>query len=128
MSPFPYLSPLVALIGIVGHALMVMTFQKGQLNDSPYIYLRCIAFGSICHLVFSLSDDVIYGAGPHLSVKTFYYLIYYLWSVQMRREWRKFETKGSKLRYRNFRIVVGAMFHFMKAWLVLLTLFMTMER
>lgn len=76
-----YITPPISLIGIVGHTLMLLTLRYGQLSDSPYVYLKCIALGSFFYEVVSLCEDPVYCPACQYSVETFYNLYVYQWSV-----------------------------------------------
>ena len=72
-----YVQPILSVFGIVGNFFMLLTIHYGHLNDSPYVYLKCIALGDLILLVVIMGLSVARCAICEFSLETAYYLKLY---------------------------------------------------
>ena len=74
-----YVRPIVTPIGIVGNSVLLLTIHRGNLNESPYVYLRCIALAGLILLVGVLGLAIASCQTCQYSFETEYYMrVYHL--------------------------------------------------
>ena len=85
---YTYIVPILSLFGVLHEISVLLTLQFGNLRDSAYVYLKCIAWSDVLLLVLTIADCAHRWAVGQLSANAVLNIKRYYWSVSSHIKWK----------------------------------------